>query len=133
MKDIYGCVSDCNSGCNLKSLLPDYTAAIKSLFVDVTKQLTVVLDTLIMTKVKNTGFMGEMVGRSTANTVIIVYMIWSRMNPGATFDTDSPYQRNQIKDIYLNMGADWRTDPIVGVKKPPPVVATCATVIGATL
>ncbi len=122
MKDIYGCVSDCNSaeGCTpnaIKALLPKYISKIKKRFHDVTTTIRLVLDTLIMTTVKNVGFMGEMTGRSSANIVIIVYMIWSRMNPGTTFDVDSSYQRNQIKDIYLNMGADWRSDPVIGNAK----------------
>jgi hypothetical protein len=111
MKDIYGCVSDCNSA---KILMPEYVSAIKNQFINVTKQIHLVLDTLIMKNVKTTGFIGEIAGRSTANAVIIVYMTWTRMHPGTKFDVDSIYHRNQVKDIYLNMGIGWSEDPIIG-------------------
>lgn len=133
MKDIYGCLTECTTDCNIKDLLPAFKLKLASLFSDVTKQIQLAFDTLIVKSVKSVGFLASMSGRSSASPVFIVYMVWTRMNPGKTLDPTDPYQCNQVKDIYLNMGLDWRSDPVIGTNKSLPSVVTAKPINSVTL
>ncbi len=133
MKDIYGCLTECTSDCNIKDLIPAFKARIADLFSGVTRQLQLAFDTLLVKTVKTTGFLAKMTGTSAASPFMIVYLVWTRMNPGKTFDPEDAFQRNQVKDIYLNMGVDWKDDPVIGIKKSAPTTTAVSVINNVTL
>lgn len=131
MKDMYGCVSSCNNSCDIGDLLPAFKLQLNTIFIDTIHRFKIVVDTLITTTVSAVSFLGEMCGTSTANAVIVVYMRWVKMNPGVQFSLENRYHVNQVKDIYLSLGVDWRSDPLVGNLDQTPQQPTCRTVVNA--
>ncbi len=125
MKDMYGCVSSCNNSCDIGNLIPQFKAQLQIIFVDTIHRFKTIIDTLITTTVTAVSFLGEMGGRSTANAVIVVYMRWVQMNPGVEFSLENRYHVNQVKDIYLSLGVDWRSDPLIGNLEQPEQPAPC--------
>ena len=131
MKDIYGCVSSCNNSCDIGALLPLFKLQLNTIFVDTVHRFKIVVDTLITAKVKAVSFLGEMGGTSTANAVIVVYMRWVKMNPGVEFSLENKYHTNQVKDIYLSYGIDWRSDPLIGNLDQSAQQPACRAVVNA--
>jgi len=128
MKDIYGCVSSCNNSCDIGDMLPIFKLQLNTIFTDTIQQFKIIVDTLITTKVKSVSFLGEMGGYSTANAVIVIYMRWIKINPGVMFSVDNRFHVNQIKDMYLRSGNDWRSDPIIGKLEQSVEQTTCRKV-----
>ena len=109
-------------------MLPIFKLQLNTIFTDTIQQFKIIVDTLITTKVKSVSFLGEMGGYSTANAVIVIYMRWIKINPGVMFSVDNRFHVNQIKDMYLRSGNDWRSDPIIGKLEQSVEQTTCRKV-----
>jgi hypothetical protein len=64
-------------------------------------------------------FSADMAFRGRMSFKVFVRILWGRQNPGKMFNVFSQAHINQLKDIYLSHGVDWRSDKFLAEWKPP--------------
>ena len=64
-------------------------------------------------------FSADMAFRGRMSFKVFVRILWGRQNPGRPFNVFSQIHINQLKDIYLSHGVDWRSDKFLIEWKPP--------------
>ena len=73
----------------------------------------IALDNFYIRENVNAPLVAKMTVRGAMSFSFHVRILWGKLHPGETFSKTSQTNINQLKDIYLSYGQDWRKDTFI--------------------
>ncbi len=113
MPEMYGGSPSGRSRAKVSIQPPDVLEYVSSSIFNVIDSFDSMISILLTVTQFGAPFVGTLTGTSAIAPALAVRLIWIQQNEGVKFDTTNRLHVNQLKDIYLSIAIDWRTDPIL--------------------
>jgi len=113
MAEMYGGSPSGRSRAKVSIQPPDVLEYVSSSIFNVIESFDSMISILLTINQYATPFVGSLTGTSAISPALAVRLIWIKQNEGEKFSITNPIHINQLKDIYLSIGIDWISDPIL--------------------
>jgi hypothetical protein len=102
-----------SSGCAISAdrITNKVKAAVGASYIPIIEKIAFIADTFFM--LKEMSFIGKMSGTSAISPAYYVRLLWIEENPGTVFDKTNNAHILQLIDLYLQLGLDWKEDPLI--------------------